>query len=99
MELIVDNKFYPQEEDEWTIYSTSWCGPCKRIKAYFDKHNIPYKLHDLGSPTEAKAKVSKLVHLTNNKRTIPIIFHYSKCIGGCSETLKYLSEMEKQKES
>lgn len=30
-----------------TVYSTSWCGACWRVKAFLDRHGVPYRWVDI----------------------------------------------------
>jgi len=52
------------------FYGATWCGDCRRAKAYLDEHGISYDYIDLESdPTAA----DKVVELTNGYRSIPTI--------------------------
>jgi glutaredoxin-like protein len=30
-----------------TVYSTTWCGGCWRVKAFLDRHQVPYRWIDI----------------------------------------------------
>ena len=43
-----------------TMYSTAWCGHCKRAKRYFAKKNIPYRELDVEKSPEAHREYKAL---------------------------------------
>jgi glutaredoxin len=40
----------PRPDADVVLYSASWCGYCKRAKAYLAKRQIPYREIDIESP-------------------------------------------------
>ena len=42
------------------MYSASWCGYCKKARAYFTKNNIRFKEYDIEKNSTAKRKYKKL---------------------------------------
>ena len=52
------------------VYSTTWCGDCKRAKKFFGEQRIPYINIDIEEDAEAQAVVEKI---NNGKRIIPTI--------------------------
>lgn len=72
-----------------TVYSTSWCGPCKSVKALFDKNNITYEVVDIEEDREA-------MHFLMNetgKRTVPQIFRDGEYLGtGVSVAMQICNE-------
>lgn len=40
-----------------TIYSTPWCGWCRRTKDYFKQHNVPYTEKDVAADTAAREEM------------------------------------------
>src|SRR5512138_3079723 len=52
------------------VYSTSWCGDCKRAKKFFGEQRIPYFNIDIESDPEAMAYVERV---NNGKRIVPTI--------------------------
>ena len=40
------------------MYSTSWCGYCKKARAYFKKNNIAYSDYDIEKNPSAKKNIS-----------------------------------------
>ena len=50
------------------MYSTSWCGYCKKAALHFRKNNIPFTEHDIEKSEQAAKEYKKL-----NGRGVPII--------------------------
>lgn len=42
------------------IYTTSWCGYCKKAKAYFSVNNMPYKEYDIEKDRFAKREYDNI---------------------------------------
>ena len=82
----------PDSSQRWTIYGAStWCGPCRRVKAFLDKNNEEYKFYELGNDIRKVRKfVKSFSDITDNNIKIPMVFHYGKFIkGGCDGTVAY----------
>ncbi len=54
----------------FTIYSTSWCGPCKRLKRQLAELNITYQEIDIEQSPEAAALVESL---NNGDQMVPTL--------------------------
>ena len=52
------------------MYSTTWCGPCKRLKSDLEKSGIPFVQIDVESDDEAAALIEKI---NNGNRTVPTL--------------------------
>jgi mycoredoxin len=52
------------------IYGTTWCGDCKRTRAFLDRNQIPYQWVDIDRDAEARAFVEKVNH---GNRSVPTI--------------------------
>ena len=52
------------------VYSTTWCGDCRRAKRFLDAHGIQYKLIDIDGDRDAAREV---VRLNGGYRTVPTI--------------------------
>ena len=52
------------------LYGADWCGDCRRAKAFFETHGIPYAWVDLTHNDEATDHV---IELNNGRRVIPTI--------------------------
>lgn len=49
------------------MYATTWCGSCRRARAYLDFNGIAYTEYDIDQDEAAKERLSKL----NPRRSIP----------------------------
>lgn len=54
----------------FTIYSTSWCGPCKRLKRQLVELEITFKEVDIEQSPEAAALVESL---NNGNQMVPTL--------------------------
>ena len=82
----------PDPSQRWTIYgASSWCGPCRRVKAFLNKKNEEYKFYELGNDIKkVREFVKTFSYITGDNATIPMVFHYGKFIkGGCDGTIAY----------
>ena len=43
-----------------TVYSTTWCGGCWRVKAFLDRHGVPYRLVDIDRTPGAEEVVKRI---------------------------------------
>lgn len=62
-----------------TMYSASWCGVCKRAKAYFQQQNIPFKEYDIDTSEKGKRDFHKL-----GGKGVPIILVGNRRMNGFS---------------
>jgi len=53
-----------------TIYSTTWCGPCIRLKAQLDRAAIDYEVIDIEQHPEAAEFVMSVNH---GNQTVPTV--------------------------
>lgn len=51
------------------MYSTAWCGVCKRARAYFEEKRITFEEHDVDEDPRARAEYE----LLNPRRSVPTI--------------------------
>jgi glutaredoxin len=61
------------------MYSTSWCGYCKKAARHFRKKNIPFTEHDIEKSASAAREYKKL-----NGRGVPIILIGKQRMNGFS---------------
>ena len=54
----------------FTLYSTSWCGPCKRLKGQLGELGISFKEVDIEQSPEAAALVESL---NNGTQMVPTL--------------------------
>lgn len=52
-----------------TMYSTAWCGVCKRARSYFEEKRIAFVEHDVDEDRQARAEYERL----NPRRSVPTI--------------------------
>ncbi len=50
------------------MYSTSWCGYCKKARAHFKRNDIPFQEHDIEKSEKAARAYKKL-----NGKGVPVI--------------------------
>ncbi|ARQ68721.1 glutaredoxin family protein [Streptomyces marincola] len=53
-----------------TMYSTSWCGYCRRLKSQLDREGISFTEINIEEDTSAVAIVEKA---NNGNRTVPTV--------------------------
>jgi len=56
--------------DKIIVYSTAWCGDCRRAKKFLDERQIQYEDIDIDRTPEAAAIVKQL---NNGNRSVPTI--------------------------
>ena len=57
-------------ETKIVVYGTSWCGDCKRTRAYLDMHRIAYEWIDIDRDPNAAAFVEKV---NRGFRSVPTV--------------------------
>lgn len=53
-----------------TIYTTTWCGPCKRLKSQLSREGITYKEIDINTNPGAAEFV---MSVNNGNQTVPTV--------------------------
>ncbi|MBP2707606.1 mycoredoxin [Microbispora sp. RL4-1S] len=53
-----------------TVYTTSWCGPCKRLKSQLTREGIAYSEVNIESHPEAAAFVESV---NNGNQVVPTV--------------------------
>ncbi|HLU34014.1 MAG TPA: mycoredoxin [Natronosporangium sp.] len=53
-----------------TMYSTPWCGYCRRLAAQLDRERIPYQVVDIEQDAAAAEYVTSVNH---GNRTVPTV--------------------------
>lgn len=61
------------------MYSTTWCGVCKKARFYLKKHNIPFAEYDVEKSAKGKRDYKKL-----KGRGVPILLIGDKRMNGFS---------------
>ena len=63
------------------LYSTSWCGYCKKARNYFQANNIPFTEYDVETSEKGKRDYQAM-----NGNGVPIILVGAKRLNGFSPT-------------
>ncbi|WP_433244857.1 mycoredoxin [Streptosporangium sp. CA-135522] len=53
-----------------TVYTTTWCGPCKRLKSQLTREGISYREIDIESNPDAAQFV---MSVNNGNQTVPTV--------------------------
>ena len=72
----------PQKDDDWTIYTLSWCGYCKAAKSLLREKKQKFVEHDVSQLSNVNSCLS---NLTKEYQLYPMIFKKGKFIGGFSD--------------
>jgi glutaredoxin len=70
-----------------TVYSADWCRHCSKVKSFLQNKNIDFDVVDIDSEPE---KMMELIS-THGAQTIPQVIIDGSLIGGCEDTIKFLS--------
>jgi glutaredoxin len=76
---VLRGKTMPGSGPGLTMYSTSWCGYCKRARAYFGQKNIRYTEVDVEKSPEGNKRFKEL-----GGKGVPLIVMGSKVMRGFS---------------
>jgi len=52
--------FSSKSHDRVILYATSWCGYCKKTRAYFAEHGVLYTEYDIERSAYGKAEYDKV---------------------------------------
>ena len=75
-----DTSIFEATPDKVIMYSTSWCGYCKKARKYFEANSIPYTEYDIEKNRSAKRRYDLM-----NAKGIPVILVGKKRMNGFSE--------------
>lgn len=62
----------PTTQPSVTMYSTTWCGYCSRLKSQMDREGIAYQVVDIEHDPEAARLVEKVNH---GNQTVPTLVY------------------------
>lgn len=65
------------DQKDVVIYTTEWCGVCKKAKAYFKAHDIPYREYDVENTRKGRRDYERL-----KGRGVPIILVGNRRMNG-----------------
>ena len=80
----------PNDFDEWTVYGAKWCGYCKKAVEFLKEKDLTFVYHDVDDFGPDNIK-EQLTDLTNNQKTIPIIFNIIIYLSVYFSMLLYIS--------
>lgn len=72
--------FTPADSETVFMYATSWCGYCKKARAYFNDNKIPFTEYDIEKDEEAHKRYAKL-----GGAAVPLILYGEERMTGFSE--------------
>lgn len=55
-----------------TMYSTTWCGYCRRLKTQLDREGVPVHVVDIEQDPEAAETVMRI---NGGNRTVPTVIY------------------------
>lgn len=76
---VSDDKQESAEQKKVVMYSTEWCGVCKKAKAYFNKNGIPFREYDVEKSQRGKREYKKL-----KAKGVPVILVGKRRMNGFS---------------
>lgn len=82
---------------EWTVYGADWCPFCKKAKQYLENEKVDVEYVDVEDYGDGSNVKDQLYDLIGDHKTIPIVFHYEKLIGGYSELINYFPTFKMSK--
>lgn len=74
------NKVKAAKKQKVTMYSTSWCGYCKKARKYFTSQGIPFVDYDIEKNARARREYDKL-----GGRGVPVIVVGKRKMNGFSK--------------
>lgn len=78
-ELTVDSDSESAKQKKVVMYSTEWCGVCKKAKAYFSANGIPFREYDVEKSQKGKRQYKKL-----KAKGVPVILVGKRRMNGFS---------------
>jgi len=72
------------EENAVMIFSKSYCPFCKRVKAIFDRLDVPYKAHELDL-VEDGDEIQSALYEMNGMSTVPNVYINGEHVGGATD--------------
>ena len=69
------------------VYGTTWCGYCRKARAYFNRHNIYFEDKDIEKDPSARAEVVRKCAAAGNRfnGSVPVIDVHGHILHGFSE--------------
>lgn len=57
-------------DDILTVYATSWCGDCHRVRSFLDRHEVEYRWVDIDETPGAEQLV---LAVNRGNRSVPTL--------------------------
>ena len=76
------------ETTQITIYTTSWCGPCKSAKRFLSDQGFDFTEIDIEKENISREEMESMT----KGRTVPQIIINSEPIGGFEDLLEYFRQ-------
>jgi glutaredoxin 3 len=64
-----------------TVYTTSWCGPCRRAKDLLRRKGVPFTEVDVEEVPGAREEMER----RSGRITVPQVFAGDRHLGGCDD--------------
>lgn len=69
------------DDNKVVLYTTDWCGYCKKARAFFEKHDIAFTEFDIEKSTEGRKRYEAL-----GGQSIPLIVINNTSIRGFNQS-------------
>ena len=80
----------PNTQDGWTLYGDQDCPFCRKSKDLLTGFSAKFRYVNTIEHGGRTKTLDNLSDLTNNQRTVPIIFHKGEFVGGYREMVQKL---------
>lgn len=80
-ELSPPPDFSAQHPEGVVLYSTSWCGYCKKTREFFKANNVAYVEYDIEASAEGRSQYDQL-----HGSGIPLVVIHGEIISGYNPT-------------
>ena len=78
----------PDCQDGWTLYGDQDCPFCRKSKDLLSGMSVKFKYINATEQGGRTKTLDNLSKLTNNQRTVPVIFHKGEFVGGYREMIQ-----------
>ncbi len=75
-----DKSIFQVKDNRVIMYSTTWCGYCKKARRYFEQHQIPFVEYDIEKNSAAKKRYHEM-----GAKGVPVILVGNKRMNGFSK--------------
>lgn len=95
-DLDIDNNniqksdLFPDAQDGWTLYGDQDCPFCRKSKDLLSSISAKFRYINITKYGGRTHILNHLAELTNNQRTVPVIFYKGEFVGGYREMVQKL---------